>query len=69
MGFSRWVVRQRVPILILTLLLLIPAVFGMAKTRVNYDMLTYLPQDMETVIGQDMLLEDFHKGGIYLSDF
>ncbi len=62
MGFSRWVVRQRVPILILTLLLLIPAVFGMAKTRVNYDMLTYLPQDMETVIGQDMLLEDFHKG-------
>lgn len=62
MRFSRAVVKCRVPILILTLLLLIPSVIGMAATRVNYDMLTYLPEDMETVIGQNELLEDFHKG-------
>ena len=46
MRFSKAVVRYRVPILILTLLLLIPAVLGIAATRVNYDMLTYLPEDM-----------------------
>lgn len=62
MRFSKAVVRYRVPILILTLLLLIPAVLGIAATRVNYDMLTYLPEDMETVIGQNELLEDFGKG-------
>ena len=53
MRFSKAVVKFRVPILILTVLLMIPSAIGMAKTRVNYDMLTYLPSDMETVIGQD----------------
>ena len=62
MRFSKAVVKFRVPILILTVLLMIPSAIGMAKTRVNYDMLTYLPSDMETVIGQDELLEDFNKG-------
>lgn len=62
MRFSKAVVKYRVPILILTLLLMIPCVLGMVRTRVNYDMLTYLPEDMETVIGQNELLEDFHKG-------
>ncbi|MDE6923325.1 MAG: MMPL family transporter, partial [Oscillospiraceae bacterium] len=62
MKFSKAVVKHRVPILILALLLLIPSVLGMAGTRVNYDMLNYLPEDMETVIGQDELLADFHKG-------
>ena len=62
MKFAKAVVKLRVPILILTLLLMIPSVIGMAKTRVNYDMLTYLPEDMETVIGQNELLEDFNKG-------
>jgi hypothetical protein len=62
MRFSRAVVRYRIPILILTLILLVPSVIGMAATRVNYDMLTYLPDDMETVIGQNELLEDFDKG-------
>jgi uncharacterized protein len=62
MKFANAVVKLRVPILILTLLLMIPSVIGMAKTRVNYDMLTYLPEDMETVIGQNELLEDFNKG-------
>jgi hypothetical protein len=62
MRFSRAVVRYRIPILILTLILLVPSVIGMAATRVNYDMLTYLPSDMETVVGQEELLEDFNKG-------
>lgn len=62
MRFSKAVVKYRIPILILTLILMVPSVIGMATTRVNYDMLTYLPEDMETVIGQNELLEDFNKG-------
>ena len=62
MRFAKAVVKFRIPILILTLLLMIPSVIGMIATRVNYDMLTYLPSDMETVIGQNELLEDFDKG-------
>lgn len=62
MRLARGVVKCRIPILILAVLLLIPAVFGYANTRVNYDMLTYLPEDMETVVGQDQLMEDFGKG-------
>ncbi len=62
MRFSKAVVKYRVPILICALLLMIPSVLGMAGTRVNYDMLNYLPEDMDTVIGQNELLEDFNKG-------
>lgn len=62
MHFSKAVVKYRIPILIAALVLMIPSIFGMAATRVNYDMLTYLPEDMETVIGQNELLEDFGKG-------
>lgn len=62
MRFSKAVVRGRVAILILTVLLMIPAVFGMLETRINYDMLNYLPDDMDTVSGQNALLEDFGKG-------
>ena len=62
MRFSKAVVKYRIPILILTLILLIPSVLGMLGTRINYDMLTYLPEDMETVIGQNELMEDFDKG-------
>lgn len=62
MRFSKAVVRGRVAILILTVILMIPAVFGMLGTRINYDMLNYLPDDMDTVIGQNALLEDFGKG-------
>ena len=53
MSFSKAVVKNRVLILIIAFLLLIPSVFGYIGTRVNYDMLDYLPKDMETVIGQD----------------
>ena len=66
MRFSKAVVRGRVAILILTVLLMIPAVFGMLATRINYDMLNYLPDDMDTVIGQNALLEDFGKGAFSL---
>ena len=62
MRFSKAVVKNRVLILIITFLLLIPSVFGYINTRVNYDMLDYLPKDMETVIGQDELLKEFGKG-------
>ena len=62
MRFSKAVVKGRVPILIVTLLLMIPAVLGMVGTRINYDMLDYLPSDMDTVVGQELLKEDFGKG-------
>lgn len=60
--FGNAVVKHRVLILVLALLLLIPSALGMAATRINYDMLDYLPGDMETVQGQNILLEDFGKG-------
>lgn len=66
MRFSKAVVKYRIPILILTLLLMIPSVIGMASTRINYDMLDYLPFDMDTVAGQAELLEDFGKGAFSL---
>lgn len=62
MKFSRAVVKHRVLILLVTVVLMIPSVIGIALTRVNYDMLTYLPEDMETVVGQEELLQDFNKG-------
>ncbi len=60
--FGKGVVKLRIPILILTLALMIPSVLGMAATRINYDMLTYLPGDIETMIGQDILMDEFGKG-------
>lgn len=66
MRFSKAVVKFRVPILIITLLLMIPAVFGMAGTRINYDMLDYLPDDFDTTIGQAELTKDFGKGAFSL---
>ena len=62
MRFSKAVVKHRVAILIVALLLMIPSFFGMVGTRINYDMLDYLPDDMETVVGQDELMKDFGKG-------
>ena len=62
MRFAKAVVKYRIPILIVTVLLMIPSVLGMAATRINYDMLDYLPDDMDTVIGQELLKEDFGKG-------
>lgn len=66
MRLSKAVVKNRVLILIVALLLLIPSVLGMANTRINYDMLDYLPEDMETVVGQNKLLDEFGKGAFSL---
>ncbi len=66
MRFSRAVVKHRVVILIVAILLLIPSTLGMIGTRINYDMLNYLPDDMDTVIGQDELMKDFGKGAFSL---
>ena len=60
--FGKAVVKLRIPILIAALVLMIPALAGMRATRINYDMLTYLPKDIETMQGQDILMEDFGKG-------
>ncbi len=62
MRFSKAVVKYRIPILVLALVLMIPSVLGMLGTRINYDMLDDLPGDMDTVFGQDALMEDFGKG-------
>ena len=62
MKFGKAVVKYRIPIFVLALLLLIPSVFGMVSTRINYDMLTYLPDSMDTVIGQNELMDEFGKG-------
>lgn len=60
--FGKGVVKLRIPILILSILLLIPAGLGYLNTRVNYDILTYLPEDIETMKGQDILLKEFGTG-------
>lgn len=62
MRFAKAVVKHRILILIIVLILLIPSVLGIIGTRINYDMLNYLPEDMDTVVGQGELLEDFGKG-------
>ena len=65
-GFTRWLVRRRIAVIVLCLLLLVPSVLGMAATKTKYDLLYYLPQDLETVQGQEILLEDFGKGAFSL---
>lgn len=64
--FGRGVVKLRVPILIVSILLLIPSIFGFISTRINYDILSYLPSDIETMKGQDIMLDEFGKGGFSL---
>lgn len=66
MRFPKAVVKYRIPILIVTLLLMIPSILGVIGTRINYDMLDYLPEDTDTVVGQNELLNDFGKGAFSL---
>lgn len=61
-NFGKKVVKYRVAILIVSVLLLIPSVWGYLHTRVNYDVLTYLPEEIETMEGQDIMVEDFGMG-------
>ena len=60
--FGKGVVKMRIPILIISLLLLIPSVIGIVNTRINYDILSYLPKDIETMKGQDILMDEFNTG-------
>ena len=60
--FGKRVVKLRVPILIAAVLLLVPSLFGYLNTRINYDILSYLPADIETMEGQEILLEEFGTG-------
>ena len=65
-GFTKWLVRHRILVIILCLMLVVPSVLGMAATKTKYDLLYYLPQDLETVQGQEILQEDFGKGAFSL---
>ena len=67
--FGRAVVKKRIIILTIGLILLIPSAIGFLKTGVNYDVLLYLPDSMETVQGQDILLDEFNKGGFAMVMF
>lgn len=60
--FGTKVVQLRIPILILSLVLLIPSFLGYVNTKVNYDILSYLPKDIETMVGQDILVDEFGTG-------
>ena len=61
-NFGKRVVKYRVAILIVSIMLLIPAGWGYLHTRINYDVLTYLPKNIETMEGQDIMVEDFGIG-------
>lgn len=61
-GAGKWIASHRILILIVSLILLIPSVFGMVHMRTNYDLLTYLPDSLETVKGQEILTDDFGMG-------
>ena len=63
MEIGHKIVKHRHIVLIVALILLIPAFMGYRATKINYDMLTYLPKDMDTVKGQNILMDDFNKGG------
>ena len=64
--FARWVVKHRVVVVVICLALMIPSIFGMASTRVKYDLLYYLPEELDTIKGQNILMEDFGKGAFSL---
>ena len=62
-GIGNFVVKHKITIIIISMLLFIPTLIGMAKIRVNYDILVYLPKDIETLKGEKILTEDFNMGG------
>ena len=62
--FARWIVKRRKLILVLAVLLLIPSVFGALGTYINYDILTYLPKDLDSMIGETYLEDDFNMASV-----
>ena len=65
-NLGKKIVKLRIPIIIISFLLLIPTSIGYLNTRINYDILSYLPKDIETMKGMDIVLEDFGTGGFSL---
>ncbi len=61
-SFGKWIAKHKTFIVLFSILLLIPAAIGFVNTRVNYDLLNYLPENLETVEGQDILLDEFGMG-------
>ena len=61
-NFGKWVVKHKIAIFVIGILLLIPSALGYFSTRVNYDILTYLPKDIETMKGQDIMVDEFGTG-------
>ena len=57
--FGKWIAKHRKLIVLLSVLLLIPSLIGISKTRINYDILSYLPNSLETVKGQDIMVDEF----------
>lgn len=60
--FGKWVSRHNILIMIMAVLLLVPSVFGYVNTKINYDVLSYLPSELETVSGQDIMVDEFGNG-------
>ena len=56
---GKWIARHRRLIMVIGILLIIPSLIGISKTRINYDILSYLPDSLETVSGQDILVDEF----------
>ena len=59
---GKWIARHRILVLLIGVLLIVPSIIGIAKTKVNYDLLSYLPDHLETVKGQDILVDEFGTG-------
>ena len=60
--FGKWITRHKALVLILAFLLMVPAIIGYVSTRINYDLLSYLPDSLETVSGQDTMVDEFGMG-------
>lgn len=61
-SFGKWIAKHKAFVVILSIILLIPAAYGFVNTRVNYDLLNYLPEKLDTVEGQNVLLDEFGMG-------
>ena len=65
---GKWIAKHKILIIIIGIALLIPSYLGMAATRINYDVLSYLPDTLETVDGQDIMVDQFGICLLYTSD-
>ena len=61
-NIGKWITKHKNIILVIAFILLIPAGIGYVSTRVNYDVLSYLPESLETIKGQDILVDEFGMG-------